>query len=341
VNDIPRGPEFVAADSEDLSLGIRIRPIAWEQFTAELLALYEPPLRAAATRRQMKHYLELAAAAGVKTTADLTPAAIARVIACRPPGEAPRTTAAVLRCLRVAANVAVRSGYLMVSPFSIRPVGAWVRVGAPAPRRHLSHKELSALLAHLKAECDDGRVGWARWKSQRLYGMAATAAYAGLRASELFHLEVADIALAERIISVHPRVDHKLKTTRSAQPVPICDALAGILEAWLAVRLSPPTFPPPDQVPWLWPGCRGRSAWMSGPSDAKPVEVLAAAANRAGIEGVTWQVLRRSLATALAGSGVPGATVARILRHSERVSELFYQQTDRDTIRKAVDGLVF
>ena len=200
---------------------------------------------------------------------------------------------------------------------------------------------MATLLARLKAECDDGRVGWPRWKSQRIYAMTATAAYAGLRASELFHLEVSDVDLAERIISVHPHVGHRLKTTRQRRPVPICDALAGILEAWLASRLEPPTFPPADQVPWFWPGCRGRSPWTAGPADAKPLDVLSAAGDRAGIKGVTWQVLRRSLATALAGSGVPVATIARVLRHSERVSELFYQQTDRDTIRSAVAGLMF
>ena len=79
-------------------------------------------------------------------------------------------------------------------------------MGAPRPARAeeapLTGAEVGKLLALLKAECDDGRVGWQRWKAQRLYGMAATAAYAGLRASELFHLEVADVDLEARIISV-------------------------------------------------------------------------------------------------------------------------------------------
>ena len=57
----------------------------------------------------MEHNLKLAAAAGVRTTADLTLAAIARVIAPAPrrgladDGRHPR-------CLRVAANVAVEFG---------------------------------------------------------------------------------------------------------------------------------------------------------------------------------------------------------------------------------------
>ncbi len=41
---------------------MRIRPIPFDQFTAEVLRLYDPPHRAAATRRQMRSVLEQVAA---------------------------------------------------------------------------------------------------------------------------------------------------------------------------------------------------------------------------------------------------------------------------------------
>ena len=42
MSNTPRGPEFIGADSEDLSVGFSPKPIPWEQFTAELLASMSP-----------------------------------------------------------------------------------------------------------------------------------------------------------------------------------------------------------------------------------------------------------------------------------------------------------
>ena len=65
-----------------------------------------------------------------------------------------------------------------------------------------------------------------------------------------------------------------MKTAASAAPVPICDALAGILEAWLAVRLDPPTMPPAAEVPFLWPGTYGRCPYRDGGPGISPLDVL-------------------------------------------------------------------
>ena len=100
-------------------------------------------------------------------------------------------------------------------------------------------------------------------------------------------------------------------------------------------------MPPAAEVPFLWPGTYGRCPYRDGGPGISPLDVLKDAGTRAGVAGVTWQVLRRSLATALEGAGVPPGTIARVLRHSEEVSKLYYRQADHDTIRAAVSGLVF
>ena len=318
------------------------QPLPWPEFRAELLSLYELPIRTLAARRELARTLDLVGALGVATTADLTAPLVAQFVAGRPAGESPHTTLKHLRNIRIAANVALRSGYLARSPFLVRPVNRWIRVPRPAGKRHLTRPELAALLGTLRAECDDGRAGWPLWKARRLHAMAATAAMAGLRAGELCRLEVGDLAMADRIIHVRPH-QRQLKTAASAAPVPMCDALAAILQAWLAFRLAPPTMAgrPPSEIPWIYPGCRGRGPWTNGPPGEKPVEILGAAGRRAGIEGVTFQALRRSLATHLEGDGVGGAMIARILRHSERVSEEYYRQADAENMRRAVAGLSF
>src|SRR5271157_6271763 len=105
---------------------MRTRSIPFDQFTAEILRLYDPPHRATATRRQMRYVLEQVAAVEVKTTADLTPALVARFVESRPPGQSPRTLHSVLRVLRAICNQAVLTGYLRVSPFALRRVSQWV-----------------------------------------------------------------------------------------------------------------------------------------------------------------------------------------------------------------------
>jgi len=332
-------------DSIDVRPG-RLRAMPWEKFKAEVLALYAPGQCAAGTARQMAAALELAGSVAgedgepmVRTTADLTVALIARIVATRPPEHAPHTTWNLLRKLARACNLAVRSGRLRVSPFALKPVKKWVAVPPPAGKRHLSRAELGTLLARLAAEEGDGRKGWKLWKARRIRAMVAVAAHTGLRASELFRLHVEDVDLAARIIHVRPRgPSGRLKTANSAAPVPMPAALVPIVEAWLSHRLDPPCFPPPEQVPWLWPGCRGRGPWTAGPPGAKPLDVLKAVAGRAGIAGVTWQALRRSLATHLEAAGLGGAMIARILRHTEEVDRKYYRHADADNLRGAVEG---
>jgi integrase len=189
---------------------MRMRPIPFDEFRRDLLAMYEPPLRAIATKREITHILNLVAELGVKTTADLTTGLIARVCESVPPGQSARTLQKHLRYLRVVANFAVCNGWLKVSPVTRRPLRQWVpRVGPPAPKKWFPAPDVRRVLDLLQEDCQT-TAGWARWKSYRLWAVTSVVALAGLRATEALTLEVADADLDRRIIDITAR--RRLKT---------------------------------------------------------------------------------------------------------------------------------
>ncbi|HKM54167.1 MAG TPA: hypothetical protein VJY33_12225, partial [Isosphaeraceae bacterium] len=127
---------------------MRTTAIPFDRFRDELLRLYDPPHRAAATRRQIRSVLDLVTALGVKTTADLTSAMVARFIEARPPGQSPRTLQSYLRVLRGICNNAVINGYLRISPFALRRVSQWLgRIGRPAEKKHYSRDQIRRVLS--------------------------------------------------------------------------------------------------------------------------------------------------------------------------------------------------
>jgi integrase len=337
-----------------------VRPIPWPDFRKEVLEThYTPPCCAPATRRGMVYMFnfldtltveeqdpetgERTARPAVATTADMTVRLVGRIVTERTArNESPRTTVGFLRCFSAASTIAVQSGYLTRSPFAVKPIKRWLRAGKPTGRRHLSKLEIATLLGHLKRAVAAAAPGWLQWKARRLWAMVAVAVYCGLRRGELEYLEVSDVALDGRIIHIRPKKAHRLKTGASEAPVPMPRALVPIVREWLEHRLDPPVWEPDVERPWLWPGSKGRSPWVGGGPGMRNLDALQAAAKAAGIEGrITWQMLRRSLATHLRSFGVPGAMAAQVLRHSEAVDELFYNESDEDNLRDAVADVEF
>src|SRR5271157_2039222 len=325
---------------------MRVHPIPFEQFAAELLRLYNPPHRAASTRRKLKQVLDLVAALGVKTTADLTPVLVARFIEARPPGQSPRTLQTLLVVLRGVSNHAMIEGYLRVSPFALRRVSQWLgRLGPPAEKRHYSRDEIRRVLTLMTADVES-TAGWSQWRARRLYALTATIAYTGLRASEGLFLQAADINLEGRFIALTDRGrdgGYRLKTEGSAQPVPIPEALVPILTDWLSHRLDAPAdFPIPLDCPWLFPTLNRRSNWTSGPPGTKPVQRLQAVGKRAGVEGLTFLALRHSWATHAEYHGYGPALIQRVLRHTtERTAELWYRHADLPNLVARCAGFDF
>ncbi len=323
---------------------MEITPIPWPQFVAELQAIYMPPMRAKATWGKLRQVLDLAAAAGATSTADLTPVLVARIVQGRPEGQSSHTLNSLLRSLRTACSYAVSCGYARANPFSARPIRLWVRPGPPRPRKHITRDQIHRILALLAKDVEDRR-GWPRWKARRLQALVAVVTYCGLRKSEATHLWTEDLDIKSRIIWIRER-GKRLKTVAAGAPVPIPEALVPILVDWLRHRMDKPPIGYGSRVRaescWLFPTISRKSCWCSGQPGAKPLDRLAAVANRAGVEGVTFQVLRRSLATHLEYHGVGPALIQRILRHTDsRTTEKWYRQADVSNLREKVAGLEF
>src|SRR5208337_5582603 len=164
-------------------------------------------------------------------------------------------------------------------------------------------------------------------------------------ASEALYLHAADIRLEARFIALTDRGrdgGYRLKTPGSGQPVPIPEALVPILTDWLSHRLDHPAdfeIPPCE---WLFPTLNRRSNWKSGVPGQKPVQRLQAVAERAGVIGMTFQSLRRSLATHLEHHGTGQAMISRILRHTNsRTTLTWYQQADVPNMVEALASFDF
>jgi len=315
---------------------MRIRPIPFDEFTRDhLLPMYEPPMRAIATKREIVHVLDLVAKLGVTTTADLTTGLIAQVCELVPPGQSPRTLQKHLRYLRVLCNFAVANGWLKVSPFTVRPLRQWVpRVGPPAPKKWFPATDVRRVLDLMQEDCRT-TAGWARWRSWRLYAATSVVALAGLRATECLTLHVADVDLDRRIIDIIAR--QRLKTSASCAPVPIPLALATVLREYLPVREEHPLdFPVPSDVHWLFPNLNRRGPWLHGAKGTKPRDRLAALGARAGVPGMTFQSLRASCATRMEGAGYSALTIQRVLRHSNPSTQMWYRAADAESLADTV-----
>lgn len=318
-----------------------ITPMPWEQFRAEVLSLYGPRLRAVATRRAMEHALNILEQLGVKSTADFTVPLIARLVESRPVDQSAHTVKGLLRQVKVAISYAAKAGYVARDPFMVRPVKSWVRAAPPTGKKHLTRVEIKAILDLMAKDCEE-RQGWALWRSRRLYALTALIAYCGLRKTEALFLRVEDIDLEARVIRIVDRAEHRTKTAGSAEPVVFPEALLPILTMWLEHRTdAPPAFFRTESS-WVFPAIRTPTPWVSGGPGLNPLDRLKSVARRAGVEGVNFHALRRSIATHLELHGAGPAMIQRLLRHTNpQTTETWYRKADVANMRRAVEGFTY
>lgn len=330
-----------------------LRPRPFAAFKAEFLDLYAPPLRARATlvkMRQMMAAVEELLAPGA-TTGDLTPAFVGRFLASLPAGNAGITKHGMLRNLRAACNYAVTMRYLAVSPFAFRKSRDWVRPGRAAEKKHHPLAAIGRVLDLARADVarlPDG--SWDQWRARRLLAIASVVAYTGLRKREALFLRVEDLDLAGRIIALTPRSDNRLKTEASAQPIPMPEALAGVLAEWLphlALPACAPPLPGPSgadrrDAAWVFPNAHRTGPWIHGAPGTRPLDHLVALGERAGVEGFTFISLRHSWAThAESAWGFSEAMIRRVLRHTSTKTQLGYRHADAVNLSSAVEGIRF
>lgn len=292
--------------------------IAYARFASELLSLYEPPLRAPATFRQMRQVLgEFGSLGCVRKTSDLTPASIAAWLKVHP-DRRPVTASALLRPFRAACGYALKMGYLRVSPFEIRKV--WVDASAeePAGPRHHS---LAAVAAVLRLLDDEARGGG--WAEARLQALVYTYAYTGLRKTEALQLHQSDVEALGRILRVRKRRGYRLKTRASAAPIAIAEELASVLLLWL----------PRSGSEWVFPNRDGCKPWTGGSPGKKPLDQVKAAGRRAGVANLTILSFRHCFATHSKLWGFGPLQLKAFLRHSTIATQAWYLEDDLEDLR--------
>ena len=307
-----------------------VTPLPFTEFRERILDLYRPPQRAKNTFTGMRRLLDqVGALVGEGTTADLTTALVARFIATRPPEQSAHTTIGQLGYLSAACSIASAEGWVRISPFQIRK--RWIKRPKVKAKKHHSREEIARVLDLMRR--DIGRKkGWARWRSWRLYALASTVAFTGMRKMEALHLKAEDIALEDRMILIVAREDNALKTEASAQPVPMPEALAQVLAQWL----------PHSGSQWAFPNAVGDGPWIGGSPGYKPLDRMRRLGIRAGVQGFTFQSLRHSWATHAEFWGLTDAQIQRVLRHTTpRTAKEHYRHPDAINLRQMVKGIGF
>ena len=227
---------------------------------------------------------------------------------------------------------AIYRQYLASDPFSWRQF--WLRE-TPLPdhwdadeteaSQHLSSDQIDRLLESLRKEASRG------WNEHRLYALAATVAFTGLRKAEAIHLQVRDWRQDLGLLDVVPR-RHNLKTKAAAAPVVAPDALDPVLREWL----------PKVSSLWLFPTQNQASPWTSGMPGRKPLDQLKSAGLRAGIENVTFLALRHSWAThAESRWCLSEGQIQRQLRHTRPTTQKHYRHADVKNLREAIRDIRF
>lgn len=299
-------------------------PVPIDQFRAEVELLYAPPVRKVATLRQVRQVLrEFAALAGVESTADLTPRAIALWIAAHP-GRSATTIESHLRCLSAVAGYAVHRGWLDANPLAYRPPSKWVRrdlrpVKRPRPGSR-TPEEIGAVLARADLEAVRG------WRQRRLRALVYAYAFLGLRREEGIHLRVEDVDLVGRVVTLraHPEDDWTPKTLSSEAPLPMAPALWGILGGWLIEADSPWVFPRDDRS----------GPWRYGPT---PLQAVRALGERAGVRGLSIANFRKTVGTYAKAWGMGPLELKALLRHSCVRTQDWYDDGPAEALRPAAD----
>ena len=291
----------------------------WSRFTADVLAVYLPPIRRLATYRKMSQVLAEFAAI-CPTTGDLTPAAIAAWMQLHPERR-PETTLALLRTLSAACTYGVLISALDANPFAWRKPTAWVDWDVPElePPVHTS-EQISAVLALAALEASGGS-----WKAARLQAVVFTLAYTGARKREVLGLLVADVDLAGASIAIRTNRRRGLKTRASCSHLPIPSELARVLTAWI----------PLAGCEWLFPGARRQGPWLEGPPGLKAIDEIKALGIRAGVEGLTIASFRHTFASLSESWGISETMLQRLLRHSNPRTQRFYRHPLPEVLREA------
>jgi integrase len=316
--------------------GMPYNPKPWEEFKAEVLALYKPPHRAKATHAGMVYAFRRLAELAPTGTADLTVPFIGRFVDAMPPTMNPNSIRGSLRYAQALCSYAQQMGYLRISPFAIRKIGSWVRPVPPAGIQFASQADIRKVLDHMLSKTSAG--GWEGWKARRVHALTATLAFTGIRYAESLWLHAADVDMTADTVAIQSRASHRLKTAGAHAVLPLLPELKPILASWLEHRMSvPPGFEPIDPAcAFLFPTLRrhGNVPWTSGGPGQRPTVRIKTLAAEVGVR-LTPLMLRHSFATHLASSGAAPKILQFWLRHTNTQTQRFYVHPELESMRAA------
>ncbi|MBA3972627.1 MAG: hypothetical protein C0504_00250, partial [Candidatus Solibacter sp.] len=146
------------------------------------------------------------------------------------------------------------------------------------------------------------------------------AGISGLRPGEILALQWGDINKDGLRITrgIYRGIIQTPKTHHSLRTAAISDTVRADLEAWQAV--SPNTMP----GDWVFPNETGNKPLSHGNYWRRYIKPIL---DQLGINGVTFQALRRTCATTLNALGVDGKLVADQLGHTLDVSQNVYTKS--------------
>jgi integrase len=299
--------------------------VPWSVLRAEFLPLYERPMRAKATYRQMRQVLDEFPAEWI---ADLHPGRIAQWLQTGPQ-RSPARWRSNLRCLAHIASYAVLRGYLTGNPFKFRPVNDWIRMDArPTTARKYSKPADQVALVLKQADLE---AAGGSWQAGRMQALVWTYAFTGLRKMEALQLQVADVDLELKVLTIRPKTNWRAKTEASNAEIPIAGPLADRLALWI------PRLPP--DCPWLFPGARFKGPWLEGPPGSKPIDRIAQLGERAGVPGLTILSFRKSIGTLAKICGIGQLELRDLLRHTNTSTQEYYNEKSPEQLRGAMDKL--
>jgi integrase len=307
-----------------------MRSVSMERLRAEILSLYEPPLRAKKTWYQLAQtFREMESLPGVRKASDLRPPAIAAWIKAYP-GRSPARVESLLRCWRLITRYAVDQRWLAISPFATRRLRDWIRPDVvppkPRPRRSRTKIEIRAFLDLLDRESG------ASWQSRRLQAFAYFAIYMGWRKEEILHVLAQNVNLSRGLVELQPLPEH------CWVPKTVVSARTGVMPAPLVDVLS--TWIPMCGSIWLFPGVRLRGPWVGGSAPYAALGAFKGAAARAGIaDGMTILGARKSLATNAKLMQLNGLERKELLGHAAESTGEYYDEHEVETMRPAAQKI--
>jgi integrase len=315
--------------------------ISTNQFGQDVAKIYLGMGRSPKTVRQFEQILGELRAIGITETEQLTDGAVAQWIAAYP-DRTPETFRSHLRSLAVLCKRAKKKGYAPENPFELDGVSEWMRSDSrpAAPKRRWS-KPADQIRDMLALATEEAKSGG--WLAGRTEAYVHTLFLTGARPGEIQRLRLCDFHPAEMEIEIVAhwvtgkggrRIWWHPKTEGSAGKIPIGRKLVEMLSAWkrrvkgdmrrgrLRIR----------DCEFLFPGAMGWGPWTSGPKAGRPLGVVRALGERAGVEELTQKAARKGLGT-YRDIGLTPQGRREFFRHSDDATGDLYDERDVESRR--------